>query len=164
MKSVLVTTIFLALVSTVWAQDQSDAPVDIKSDRLTIHQKEQRAVFEGNVKTVQGELKINCERLTVTYAGEKDKTSKAGEIKQMVFTGSVSITQKNRSGYCGKAVYDRVAGRIVCTGKPWVVEGENRIRGESIVYLLEEDLVRVNRPQAVIRLPEEERQKGGKKK
>lgn len=164
MKSVLVTTIFLALVSTVWAQDQSDAPVDIKSDRLTIHQKEQRAVFEGNVKTVQGELKINCERLTVTYAGEKDKTSKAGEIKQMVFTGSVSITQKNRSGHCGKAVYDRVAGRIVCTGKPWVVEGENRIRGESIVYLLEEDLVRVNRPQAVIRLPEEERQKGGKKK
>jgi lipopolysaccharide export system protein LptA len=152
------------MVSPVRAQDQGDAPVDIKSDRLTIHQKEQRAVFEGNVKTVQGELKINCEKLTVTYAGEKDKSAKAGGIKQMVFTGSVSITQKNRSGHCEKAVYDRVAGRIVCTGKPWVVEGENRIRGDKIVYLLEEDQVRVTRPQAVIRLPEDDIQKGGKKK
>jgi len=163
-KPVLVTTVFLALVSTVWAQDRGDAPVDIKSDRLTIHQKEQRAVFEGNVKTVQGELKINCEKLTVTYAGEKDKTSKSGEIKQMVFTGSVSITQKNRKGHCDKAVYDRVAGRIVCTGKPWVVEGENRIQGDRIVYLLEEDQVKITRPQAVIRLPEDENRKGGKTK
>ena len=163
MKTILVTAICLVLVSPAGAQDQNDAPVDIKSDRLTIHQKEQRAVFEGNVKTVQGELKIICEKLTVTYAGEKDKSAKAGEIKQMVFTGSVSITQKNRSGHCEKAVYDRVAGRIVCTGKPWVVEGENRIRGERIVYLLEEDQVRVTRPQAVIHLPEES-EKDGKKK
>jgi len=163
-KSVLVIAICLLVVSPAGAQDQKDAPVDIRSDRLTIHQKEQRAVFEGNVKTIQGELKINCEKLTVTYAGEKDKSDKAGEIKQMVFTGSVSITQKNRRGHCEKAVYDRVAGRIVCTGKPWVVEGENRIRGDSILYLLEDDQVRVKRPQAVIRLPEDEEHKGGKKK
>jgi lipopolysaccharide transport protein LptA len=163
-KSVLVAAICLLVVSPVRAQEQGDAPVDIQSDRLTIHQKKQRAVFEGNVKTVQGELKINCEKLTVTYAGEKDKNAKSGEIKQMVFTGTVSITQKNRRGHCEKAVYDRVAGRIVCTGKPWVVEGENRISGERIVYLLEEDQVRVTRPQAVIRLPEDEDHKGGKKK
>ena len=132
------------------------APVDIRSDHLTVHQKKQRAVFKGNVKTVQGDLEIHCEKLTVTYAG-----AKAGEVKQMVFTGSVSITQKNRRGHCARAVYDRVAGRIVCTGNPWVVEGENRIRGERIVYLLEEDEVRVTRPQAVIRLPEGDAKKGG---
>jgi lipopolysaccharide transport protein LptA len=142
------------------------APVDIRSDRLTVHQKEQRAVFWGNVKTVQGDLEIRCDKLTVTYAGEKDGGSKAagakaGEVKQMVFTGSVSITQNNRRGHCEKAVYDRVAGRIVCTGNPWVVEGDNRIRGERIVYLLEEDEVRVTRPQAVIRFPEEDVKKGG---
>jgi lipopolysaccharide transport protein LptA len=168
-KPAVVFVACLMLVSLVHAavaqtQGAGDAPVDIRSDRLTIHQKEQRAIFEGNVKTVQGELEIRCEKLTVTYAGEKDQLAKAGEIKQMVFTGSVSITQKNRSGHCEKAVYDRVAGRIVCTGRPWVMEGENRIRGERIVYLLEEDEVRVTRPQAVIRLPEEDDKKGGVKK
>jgi lipopolysaccharide export system protein LptA len=129
-------------------------PVDIRSDQLTVHQKEKRAVFRGNVRTVQGDLEIRCEKLTVTYAG-----AKTGDIKQMVFTGSVSIAQKNRRGRCARAVYDRVSGRILCTGNPWVVEGENRIRGERIVYLLEKDEVRVTRPQAVIRLPEEQMKK-----
>jgi lipopolysaccharide transport protein LptA len=138
--------------------------VDIRSDHLTVHQKKHRAVFTGNVKTVQGELEIRCEKLTVTYAGEKDPRAKAGEIKQMLFSGSVSIVQKNRRGHCDRAVYDRVAGRIDCTGKPWVVEGENRIRGERIVYLIEEDEVRVTRPQAIIRLPEDEEKKGGLRK
>lgn len=165
MKPVLIVLASLVLISPVRsasAQNQGakkgevrSAPVDIRSDRLTVHQKEQRAVFGGNVRTVQGELEIRCEKLTVTYAG-----TKAGEIKQMVFTGSVSIVQKDRRGHCARAVYDRVAGRIVCTGNPWVVEGENRIRGERIVYLLEEDEVRVTRPRAVIRLPEEDVKKG----
>jgi lipopolysaccharide transport protein LptA len=145
------------------------APVDIRSDHLTVHQKEHRAVFTGNVRTVQGDLEIRCEKLTVTYSGEKDGGSKAaaakaGEIKQMLFSGSVSIVQKKRRGHCNRAVYDRVAGRIVCTGKPWVVEGENRIRGERIVYLLEEDEIRVTRPQAVIRLKEDGKKKGGLRK
>ena len=63
MKPVLVMLACLALISPAGAQGQKAGgePVDIKSDRLTIHQKEQRAVFEGNVKTVQGELRINCE-------------------------------------------------------------------------------------------------------
>lgn len=165
MKPVLVIGSCLVLCSPVLAapaqtkgtgkNEVQSTPVDIRSDHLTVHQKEQRAVFKGNVKTVQGDLEIHCEKLTVTYAGDKD------EVKQMVFTGSVSITQKNRRGHCEKAVYDRVAGRIVCTGNPWVVDGENRIRGERIVYLLEEDEVRVTRPQAVIRLPEDDLKKGG---
>jgi lipopolysaccharide transport protein LptA len=173
-KPVLATVLCLALGSPVQAEpaktkeagknEVQSAPVDIRSDHLTVHQKEQRAVFQGNVETVQGDLEIRCEKLTVTYTGEKDARAKAGEVKQMVFTGSVSIVQRNRRGHCERAVYDRAAGRIVCTGKPWVVEGENRIRGESIVYLLEEDEVRVTRPQAVIRLPEEDVKKGGLKK
>lgn len=145
------------------SEDKS-TPVDIRSDHLIVHQKEQRAVFWGDVKTVQGDLEIRCEKLTVAYAGDKETGDKAGGIRRMVFTGSVSILQKNRRGYCARAVYDRVAGRIVCTGNPWVLEGENRIRGERIVYLLEEDEVRVTRPRAVIRLPEEDVKKGGENK
>jgi lipopolysaccharide export system protein LptA len=170
-KPVLVIGSCLLLASPVLAapaqtkgaakNEVQSAPVDIRSDHLTVHQKQQQAVFEGNVKTVQGDLEISCEKLTVTYSGEKDTGAKAGEVKQMVFTGSVSITQKNRRGHCERAVYDRVAGRIVCTGNSWVVEGENQIRGERIVYLLEEDEVRVTRPQAVIRLPEDGLKKGG---
>ncbi len=169
MKPVVVILVCLSLVSPAGAgparkpagkkSGVQSTPVDIRSDKLTVHQKEHRAVFRGNVRTVQGDLEIHCEKLTVTYAG-----AKTSDIKQMVFTGSVSIAQKNRRGHCARAVYDRVSGRILCTGNPWVVEGENRIRGERIVYLLEEDEVRVTRPQAVIRLREEQMKKEGEGK
>ena len=57
--------------------------------------------------------------------------------------------------------YDRPAGRIVCTGKPWVVEGANRIRGDVIEYLLKKDEVRVTEPRAIFEMPDENQKKAG---
>jgi len=136
-------------------------PVDIRSDRLTVLQKKGRAVFSGNVHAVQGDLKIQCERLTVSYASSQDQKSGTGEIRKMVFEGEVAITQIKRKGHCQRAEYDRRKGRIVCTGSPWVTEGDNKIRGDRIEYLLESDEVRISRPRALIRLEEPVRKKGG---
>lgn len=131
-----------------------EGPVDIRSDSLTVHQKKHRAVFSGNVEAVQGDLTIRCHRLTVSYLNPDDPKTKASKIRMMVFEGDVSITQGLRKGHCQRAEYNRPKGRIICTGAPWVVEGENKIRGERIEYFLEKDEVKVVRPRAVIRLEE----------
>lgn len=137
-------------------------PVQIRSDQLTVQQKERLAVFSGNVVAVQDDLTIRCEQLTVTYAAENDPKAKSGEIVRMLFSGSVFIGQKRREGHCDKAEFDRVAGRITCTGNPWVVEGENRIEGEQIEYLLDEDEVHVTRPKAILIVPVEKRRQTGR--
>ena len=129
-------------------------PVQIRSDELTVQQKQRSAIFSGNVQTVQGELTILSRRLDVHYSGSSNEPGAAGDIRSMVFTGDVRIAQGERRGHCQRAEYDRPRGRIVCTGDPWVVEGENRIEGERIIYLLERDEVRVVRPKAVLTLPE----------
>ncbi len=129
-------------------------PVQIRSDALKVLQKKRTAVFTGNVQTVQGDLRIRCKELTVRYAGDDAKEAKR-DIEQMVFTGDVHILQGERRGHCERADYQRPAGRIVCTGDPWVVEGDNRITGDRIVYLLDADEVRVTRPRAVLQLPED---------
>jgi lipopolysaccharide export system protein LptA len=139
-----------------------EGPVDIRSDSLTVHQKKHRAVFSGNVQAVQGDLTIRCQRLTVSYQNPDDQKTKASKIRMMVFEGDVSITQGLRKGHCQRAEYDRPKGRIVCTGTPWVIEGENKIRGDRIVYFLEKDEVRVTRPRAVIQL-EETKEEGPEK-
>lgn len=141
------------------ARDRSPSgPVDIRSERLTVHHKEHTAVFSGSVRCVQDDLVITCDTLTVTYAGD-DKQAEApsgqGTIRQMVFTGNVAIEQKERRGHCERAVYDRTRTRIVCTGDPWVVEGDNRIHGERIEYDLELDEIEVVKPRAVLRLDRE---------
>jgi lipopolysaccharide export system protein LptA len=141
----------------------TDPPVRIRSERLSVLQREGRAVFSGQVETVQGELRIGCDELEVRYArapkGAPDNAPAAQEVERMWFRGHVDITQaatqgrSARHGRCREAEYDRVAQRIVCTGDPWVEEGPNRIEGERILYLLGRDEVQVVRPRAVLELP-----------
>jgi lipopolysaccharide export system protein LptA len=134
-------------------QNTADGPVQIQSETLTVHQKTQSALFSGNVVVTQKELTIRCQKLEVTYAEDKETQNKGGSISRMVCSGSVVIEQKSRKGACEVAEYDRLGGKISCTGNPWVVEGDNRIEGERIDYLLAEDEVRVTRPKAILVLP-----------
>ena len=45
----------------------SKEPIKIDADRLDVFDKEQRAVFQGNVVVVQGETTMRCSTLTVFY-------------------------------------------------------------------------------------------------
>jgi len=141
----------------------ADPPVQIRSERLRVLQREGRAVFSGQVEAVQGELRVRCDELEVRYArggqAGPGKAPASGEVERMWFRGQVDITQAAvegraaRHGRCREAEYDRPAQRLVCTGDPWVEEGPNRIEGERIVYLLGRDEVQVVRPRAVLELP-----------
>lgn len=135
-------------------------PVDIRSDSLLVQKKAHQAVFSGNVKVVQADLVIRCAKLVVSYSDKPDQPDK---IVRMVFSGGVSIEQRDRQGHCEQADYDRVADVIVCTGKPWVVEGDDRVEGKRIEYLLARDEVRVIHPRAVINLPADDSHKRGHK-
>ena len=90
------------------ARPSFSGPVDIRSDHLVVLQKKHQAIFSGNVKCVQGDLVITCDKLKVLYFSGEDQKSEAGEIRNMIFSGSVSIDQKTRRGYCEKAEYDRL--------------------------------------------------------
>ncbi len=138
-----------------------EGPVDIQSDRLVVQKKSHRAVFSGKVRVVQGDLTIRCAKLVVCYS---DKKSEPDRITRMLFSGEVSIEQQNRKGHCQRADYDREAGLIVCSGKPWVIEGTSRVEGERIEYLLSRDEVKVIRPRAVIDLPADDKPKRGRTK
>lgn len=163
MKSLtVITCLLLALPPPLMAAPKPKAglrnapkgPVSIRSDTLKVMQKKNKAVFSGNVRTVQGDLSISCKQLEVFYAGSAGSEGESSEIRSMVFTGDVAIDQGQRRGHCQKATYDRVAERIVCVGKPWVIEGANRIDGDQITYLLARDEVQVIRPKAVLHLPD----------
>ncbi|MBE7203950.1 MAG: organic solvent tolerance protein OstA, partial [Parafilimonas terrae] len=87
-------------------------PIKIDADRLDVFDKENKAIFAGNVVAVQGESTIRCATMTVFYkrgkdAGEKDKAKAEGEdsapknpaencIKKVECAGPVTVTQKDQ--------------------------------------------------------------------
>lgn len=131
-------------------------PIKIDADRLDVFDRENKAIFAGNVVAVQGDSTIRCSTMTVHYqrgkdAGSKDtakdavakepeakeaKASAGGDnaIRQVDCAGPVTVVSKDQVATGDNAVFDRVANRVVLTGNVVLSQCQNVTRGSRLVY------------------------------
>lgn len=118
-------------------------PIKIDADRLDVFDKEQRAVFSGNVVAVQGDSTMKCTSLTVLY--EQSRTPGApsslagpgqGEngIRKIDCKGPVTVTAKTQVATSDSATFDRVQNKIILTGNAALSDGPNVTKGDRVVY------------------------------
>ena len=55
-----------------------DEPIQIESDKLEVREKENMAIFSGNVSVVQGPTLLKAGKLTVFYVKGTDGSATAG--------------------------------------------------------------------------------------
>jgi lipopolysaccharide export system protein LptA len=130
--------LFLSVVCPLFAsgdvtEDAKKEPVIITSRTLTADNKNHTAVFEGSVKAVSGDIEMYSDRMTVYYNESKKK------INRIHAVGNVKVHRKNRALFADEAVYLEDERKIIFTGNPKVVEGENVITGRQITFFLEDD-------------------------
>lgn len=118
-------------------------PIKIDADRLDVFDKEQRAIFSGNVVAVQGDSTMKCTSLTVLY--EQSRTPGApsslagpgqGEngIRKIDCKGPVTVTAKTQVATSDSATFDRVQNKIILTGNAALSDGPNVTKGDRVVY------------------------------
>ncbi|HEY7384719.1 MAG TPA: LptA/OstA family protein [Beijerinckiaceae bacterium] len=131
-------------------------PIKIDADRLDVFDKEQRAVFSGNVVAVQGESTVHCAQLTVLYEQQRGQAPGArpasppsgmpgqdGAIRRIDCKGPVTVVSKTQTATGDNAVFDRTANRVVLTGNVALSDGPNVTRGDRIVYDLNSGIANV---------------------
>lgn len=132
-------------------------PIKIDADRLDVFDKEQRAVFSGNVVAVQGESTVHCAELTVLYEQQRGQAPGArasapaqsgvpgqdGAIRRIDCKGPVTVVSKTQTATGDNAVFDRSANRVVLTGNVALSDGPNVTRGDKIVYDLNTGIANV---------------------
>jgi lipopolysaccharide export system protein LptA len=131
----------VASVSVPWsghasehiAADTGKEPVVITSKTLTADNKNHTAVFEGDVKAVSGDIEMYSDRMTVYY-NESEK-----KINRIHAVGNVKVHKENRALFSDEAVYFEDEKKIIFTGHPKAVEGENVITGKQIPFYLQDD-------------------------
>ncbi|MDP4021255.1 LptA/OstA family protein [Methylobacterium sp. NEAU 140] len=130
-------------------------PIKIDADRLDVFDRENRAVFAGNVVAVQGESTIRCSTMTVHYKRGKDSSAGKGKadadasdaqaapsqrnpaengIQKVECAGPVTVVQKDQVATGDHAVFDQDAKRIVLTGNVVLSQCQNVTRGQRLVY------------------------------
>ena len=104
----------------------------VTADQLVANEGTKTIVFSGNAVAKQSDVTIYGQRLIIEYSGEPR------EIDQVVAEGDVRIEQEKKVATGDQAIFYRREGRIVLTGDPKVVEGENSVAGEEITIFLDE--------------------------
>ena len=115
------------------SKNRSSLPITVKSNEMNADNTAKTAVFFGKVVAKQGEVTIFSDKLIVSYA------EKGGDVEKIEAFGNVRIVQLNRTGFSDQAVYESSSGRIVMTGSPRVVQGDDSIRGKVITYYVDDE-------------------------
>jgi lipopolysaccharide export system protein LptA len=111
----------------------SRAPIDIVSDTVEANQKENTVVFKGNVVAKQEDTTLYANTLVIRYDPETKK------LKEIMAIGKVKIVQLDRRATGQKATFQQEENKVVLDGDAVIREGENEIRGERVIFYVNEE-------------------------
>ncbi|WP_404711180.1 LptA/OstA family protein [Sphingomonas sp. MMS24-J13] len=110
----------------------SNAPIDIASDRIEVQDRANRAIWVGNVHAVQGDMTMDAARMTVAYR----KAAKPGadpEIGRIDASGNVVVVQPNERARGDFGIYDLDKKIITLIGNVSLVRDTNTVKGARLV-------------------------------
>lgn len=117
-------------------QDTS-APVEVESDQLTVDQDAGTALFIGNVRVRQGDMRITSSEATLTY------TQDGADVESILMTGGVTMTNGAESAKGQEAVYTISSGEVVISGDVLLTQGKSTINGSRLTVDLDTGLGRM---------------------
>lgn len=125
----------------------SREPINVSANKLDYFDKEQKAVYTGNVVAVQGETRLNASVLTIYFdrkpaagAAGTAPAAKAGPggansgLRRMEGQGPVAITSKDQVGTGDSLIYDKPTNKFYLIGNVALSQGENVTRGDMLTY------------------------------
>ena len=137
-------------------------PVKINADDMEYDIDKNRVIFKGNVHVVRGEFNMTAPKMTIYIktAKQAEKAEVNVNHDAIPLTGKVTTDKKTvdtqnkidkieaengvkfkygtQSGHSHSATYDANKGILTMKGDPVVQNGNNSIRGETILYYLYE--------------------------
>lgn len=127
---------------------RSDEPVRIEADNLEVREKDEAAIFTGNVVVVQGQSTLRSDKLTIYYLGQSadPKNQLKGEtkgaeaavptgrdIRRLEADGSVVVTSNDQRATGSRGVFDMTSNTVTLSGGVTVTQGSNILKGNRLV-------------------------------
>jgi lipopolysaccharide export system protein LptA len=113
----------------------TNAPVDVTSERIEVQERADRAVFTGNVHATQGDMTLETPRLTVAYstaAGSSNGSTNV-QINRLDAAGGVVVRDPTETAKGDFGVYDLDRKLITLIGNVQLTRDNNRVNGARLV-------------------------------
>jgi lipopolysaccharide export system protein LptA len=134
----------------------SKAPISIEADKLVYFDKEQKAVYTGNVVVIQGDTKMTCSGMTIFMekgpdasqpAASQPAAAKAADagpaagpggsssrVRHLDATGPVTVLSKTQVATGDTASYDKAQNKVWLVGNVTLSDGGNVTKGDKLTY------------------------------
>jgi lipopolysaccharide export system protein LptA len=133
----------------------SKEPISIDADKLVYYDKEQKAVYSGNVVAVQGDSKLTCSTLTIYLAKNEAQAAEAtpqektiapasaggdapsaatNQVRRMDAAGPVTVVSKTQVATGDRGAYDKTENKVWLFGNVTLSDGNNVTKGDKLTY------------------------------
>jgi len=128
----------------------SKDPISIDADKLEYFDKEQKAIYTGNVIAIQGDSKLTCSVMILFLAktppspaaGAPPASDAAGagpgsggtQVKHMDATGPVTVVSKTQVATGDRGSYDKDQNKVWLFGNVTLSDGGNVTKGDKLTY------------------------------
>ncbi|MGL4635249.1 MAG: LptA/OstA family protein [Beijerinckiaceae bacterium] len=141
----------------------SKDPIRIDANKLEVFDKEQKAIYSGDVIAVRGTTTTRASTMTIFYDNKKTGNAKLGAgavrsanggaaaaqdgaLKRIEFKGPVSVVNGTQTATANEMIYDALAKKVFLKGNAIVADGLNVQQGESMVYNTETSIATITSP------------------
>lgn len=123
-----------------------DQPIQIESDALEIHDQDKQALFDGNVKVVQGTMTLNSDHMIVFYKGSGGAvTTGKGDIDRIEVKGNVTVFSGKQTAKGDAGSFDMASNFLTLTGKQVVLtDGPNVFTGCKLTVEMKTGLAKLD--------------------
>jgi lipopolysaccharide export system protein LptA len=138
----------------------SKEPIRIDANKLEVFDKEQKAVYSGDVVAVRGTAVTRSSTMTIFYESKRGQGEDAprqpqpaasgaaqdGALKRIEFTGPVTVVNGTQTLKADTMIYDAVSKIVTLRGNATVADGPNIQRGELMTYNTETGIANITSP------------------
>jgi lipopolysaccharide export system protein LptA len=112
----------------------TNAPVDVTSDRIEVQERADRAVFTGNVHATQGDMTLETPRLTVAYSTASGNGGSTNvQINRLDAAGGVVVRDPTETARGDFGIYDLDRKLITLIGNVQLTRENNQVNGARLV-------------------------------
>jgi lipopolysaccharide export system protein LptA len=141
----------------------SKDPIRIDANKLEVFDKDQKAIYSGDVVAVRGTTVTRSSVMTIFYDNKKSQEQKQassgavksstgdqppqdGALRRIEFRGPVSVVNGTQTANANEMIYDAIAKTVTLKGNAVVTDGPNVQRGELMTYNTEASIATITNP------------------
>ena len=154
LKRFLIISIFFLFFPAIQSSAENrktnvKGPITITSETLTADNKAHTALFEKSVVAKTTDLTIQADIMLVFYKED------GGDVTKIEATGNVRVLREARIITSKAAIYYAGEEKVLFTGEPRAMDGDNVVSGTKIIYFIDDDRFFVENSRVILKSKKE---------